>query len=501
MRKTMFIFVLLLAFSIGVIFYAHITLSAEHENVSFTEVFSFGDISAADGLTVSVQATLVNHLFWDSVHTFGETPATQTDFRFSSRLLWDWEPAGAHDAINLSIAHSTSFSSMTNVGCLLDEIEERAFIRDRNFTLIEDILRDLATRARDGQWHFENIFVKDYFDYYPISVYIDPEFLFLDDYRRNEEGDGYEWRIFRPFEDSAELNEVFSNFFRFPVLDNHTLRIGIQKNREGNVVQFSVTSNSWLPLQSSAVITENGIYFVVWSDTRIDFSNIRDGFGIFLLPSAMIVADEGGDAEILTLDIHNLSTVFPLCEYVTILSLNLSDDGSALYLLTIENETLFLTVIEIETMTEMQKLPLLDNVSNNRFQDMHFEDGFLFMMLWDGRVVLADMGCDNIFQIALTVIRDEDEEWFNDDTFVSTRNRRGEQHWAWDGTRLAFLTPTEKMFTLHYGGTAIFESSGFLVEIFDSSGLRYKGVFENSLDALGAPTLIRPRGFSLSWGD
>jgi len=285
-------------------------------------------------------------------------------------------------------------------------------------------------------------------------------------------------------------------------------------------VEHSVTSNTWLRLQASGVVTEDGIYFVVWSDDVTDFSNISGGFGIYLLPSAALIADEGvfvrtrytpstpaliadgsDGNEILTLDIHNLSTVFPLCEYATTLNLNLSDDESALYLLSIENETLFLTVVEIATMTERQKLPLLDNVSDNWFQNMQFEDGILFVMLWDGRFVLAEMDCDNIYQIALTGVRNEN--LLDHDTLESMHGRGGEQLLSWDGERLALVTMTLRMFTSPYGWESRYETRGFALEIFDSSGLRYMGVFDNSLDVLAGHgrILIGTRGLSLSWGD
>ena len=515
MRKSMVVFVVLLAAGIGGMCFAHSTLSAAQDNVSFAEVEAFGDVSAADGLTVSVRTHLDYHLFWDTAHTFEQTPMTHTNFSFHPSQLYR-APEFASPPLSLSIP--LDFNASTSGGNLLGVGEGSAAINQTEFTVIYDMLRDVAVRTQNGEQRTETLYIRDYFGYYPISVYIDAE------------------QYYYVKQDEAEANEAFSNFFRFPVPEGRTLTVTIRKDGAGNVVEIgtgrvilgytygssatsgssaasgsgsSVVSGSGSSVVSDedivsiyaiGVETEKGIYFAIVSEGITDFTGIPGGFGIFLLPTSTIIGEP--DAEYHpTLDCRNIQTAYPLGDSTTIHSLTLSEDGSCLNLITYEDGGCFLTVIELETMVEKQKMPLFEDMRDTFLYTANFVGELLYAALSDNRFMLAERGAGNTYRPVLTGARDyllsfEDYIDWNDPQI------------AWNGERLALVSRYRRSLAVSADDFryASVEACGFTLEIYDDSGLSYKGAFESSLDVLDisdmAYDICRPTdtdGLSARW--
>ncbi|NLC89126.1 MAG: hypothetical protein GX681_03570, partial [Clostridiaceae bacterium] len=142
MRKASMLFALLLVVGMGGMLYAHSALTASQTEVSFVELASYGDVAAAAGLEVSVQAQLAEHLAWDSVYTFGKQAATKTDFKFSTTAL-QWRPDNTSELLSISIP---SDLSVTTSGSMLDDTAG-ASAPGPEFDSFIVLLRDVASRT------------------------------------------------------------------------------------------------------------------------------------------------------------------------------------------------------------------------------------------------------------------------------------------------------------------------------------------------------------------
>ncbi|MDR3271844.1 MAG: hypothetical protein LBT32_10120, partial [Peptococcaceae bacterium] len=433
---------------------------------------------------VSVQAHWARHLLWDSAHTFGRESGTQTDFDFSSQQFYG-QDSYTGETLFLSIA--SNFSSSGTGGTLLSDDEGVPALIHMYDASVVGILRDVASRTQNGARRSESIRFKDYFDYYPIKVSFIPEELYY--FLRDDED---------------EIRAAFSGYFKIPVADNHSATVEISKDSAGNVAAISVEYHGPVSLGAASVHTGSGIYFALQTGGVTDFSGISGGFGLYLLPAATMLDDQG--AELPAFDYHQLSTVYSLHESAFVQSLNLSEDESCLNLITLEDEVLFLTVIELATMTEKQKLPLCEDVGD-RWMQATYAEGLMFVLLGDDQFVLAELHEDNTYQIALAHARNV--ELLNEEFLANGYYRWSNPLPSWDGERLALVTATQRpdlygdSYDNSYGYDGV---CGFVLEIFDASGLTYKGRYESSLDVLAMRKdyndrchLIDSRGLSLHW--
>ena len=475
MRKSMILFALLLAAGIGGMCCAHSTLTAAQDNVSFTVAEEYGDVTAADSLTVSVRAHLDYHLLWETEHTFGQTPRTHTDFSFHSSQL-RWIPEFVSPPLSLFLPTDINHSS-SGIN-LLDENEGIGLYYPSPI-ISTAMLREIAARTQNGQQHTETINLRDYYDYYPISAQVRAG-LQSEEYYYYAIQEDEQYLYVMP--DEAEVSKAFTDFFRIPVPEGRTVEVTIRKDSAGNVVQIATSQEDAIYIDATGVETEDGVYFVVSaSGGPAGFRGIPGGFGVYLLPRATILDGQG--TEYPTLDYWNLKTVFPLGvsttvpETKTAAQLTLSEDGRCLNLITFEDGVYFLTVIELGSMTEKQKIPLFEG-GEGLFFMANYVDGLLFAALGDNRFVLAERRADNTYRQVLTGARDfllsfEDYiDWAHPQI-------------AWNGERLALVSWYRRRSPVNaYGHGLITDTCGFTLEIYDESGLTYKGAFESSLDVL-----------------
>ncbi len=382
MRKAMILYAVLVAVAIGGMCWAHAALTTAQDDVSLTEIAAYGDASAADGLTVLTHAQLARHLLWNTAYTFGQTPQTHTDSLFSVPLL-SWQEDNTHRQVfELYTALEASGSGS---GDMLD---------NQAFDSVAEMLHDVASRTRNGVRRSENLNIRDYYDYYPISV---------DVYGYYFVGNGDNGQsVYQPG-NNAEVREAFTNYFQLAVLETDIMTVDIQKDNNGNAVEIRTALKDSVSLSAVSFATESGIYFALNTNGITDFSNTPGGFGIYMLPASTMRDNNG--KPITTLEYQRLQTVYPLNMSVYIQSLQLSEDGRCINLITKEDGGLYLTVIEIATMTEKQKLPLFAAMEDASVRMLNMVDGLLFVLLDDDRFMLAEQREDSTYEPMLADIR------------------------------------------------------------------------------------------------
>ena len=509
MRKALSLFLILLVIGIGGMLYAHTTLMAAQGNVSFTEVASFGDASAAAGLTVSVQAQLARHMTWDSVHTFGRTSGnvekpnpqptsdTKTDFMFSPAQL-EWMSPYTGSVLSLSIA--SGFSGSSTGGSLLDDdLLDPSFYGPGRITFYK-ILQDVASHAKSSERHTESVLLRDYSEYYPVTASL--MFLpnsFIDPIPRSS----YSQQFAYP-QTEIEAEKAFSDFFRIPVPENNRISVEVYKDSTGNVVELSVSNDSSMWLNTASVNSKAGIYFTLEAVGEEGRNNIRGDYGVYLLPVSSI--HDKNAYMYPPFDYHDLRTVYKLDKSVSVLTLDLSEDERCLNLITSEGGSLYLTVIELATMTEKQKLLLFSDVGDFWLQCSTYTDGILFVLLDNARFIVAQLNRDGVYQVELTGERNVG--LLHEKSLESGYYRWYDTNIAWSGERLAIVTENQRFITYDDDYSAGYpqDSCGFVIEIYDEGGLQYKALYESSLDALVKREhdkdwcrLIDSGGLSVKW--
>ena len=498
MRRALSIFVFLIFLGIGGMTCAYAMLTSAQDDVSFIELASDGDVTAADGLTISVQSHLKRHLLWNATHTFGQESNTKTDFKFSLNG-YNWLSEYPREILTLYTP--SDFGSSTNGRDLLsDDVEASPFFDP--VRAVEKILRDVASRTENGERHTEIVYFKDYYDYYQLYATLYTEDNYYMQYTDDIEGQ------YITLLDFDRVSSEFNRYFRLPVSHNHQIEVNVLKDAVGNVVDLSTrTIGNPFWLYALSVSTDHGIYFTPQTGNKIEFSGNADGFGsglddgaeysidggsgIYLLPESTIINDNG--SVLPTLDFNNLHKVHSLDKMVSVLKLELSEDKSCLNLFTREGGRVFLTVFDAATTALRQKLLLFDNANDSSLHFEQFADGLMFVLLGDSRFVLAEPNDEGLFRITLSLERELELLGNEPPSALGYYNWR-QPLVCWSGERLALISvnrrfvPSIGVFSdANYDGypTAYsYEICGFVLEIFDESGLRYRGSYESTLDVL-----------------
>ena len=470
MKKSTALFLATLIAGVAVLCYGHITLSAAHEKVSFILVESIGDATLADGLTVTVSAHLDYHLLWETAHTFGDPPQTNTEFsfhtsKFVSERIYLPEPIG--------LSNTRYSQYYGGLGIFLDDVENDRLPQE--LMQSHDMLRDVASRIENGQQYTEVMFFSDYFDIYPIHASIRFD-TFVANYYHENGGESLS-RLYK------EVNEAFTNYLRIPVSKGEQVTVTMRKDFAGNIVELNYIMTAETYLHSRSVETDDGIYLAVSLEVPVDSETSFDGVIICFVPTVLVFDEQGYAYK--TLDYHNIQTVYPTKDTETehkshtICSIALSDDGSCLNMITFEDGDCYLTIIEIDTMSDVQKLIIFDGIGEAFSCEVNYFEGLLYTSLGDDRFALMERTADNSYRLVLTGTRNYRLSFENGHYLQNTQL-------AWNGERLA-LVSSYRRYVPDHGGVYISEASscGFVLELIDSKGQQYKGAYESSLDVLG----------------
>lgn len=453
MRKSLIVTLLLAAIALGGLCYAHAAVNAQKDAVVITETTVAGDPAAAEGICVQLRTKLAGHLLWETNYAAGAPDGTYTDFTFSRQRLQDWE--GSYTGLTLYTICNSGYG-----GSLEETVDESMHPQIKLF-------RDVASRLGNASERTETLNLRDYYEYYPLEGYLDLPVL--------QKNGG------TPL--VGEYEPVCS-FFRIPVPDDARATITVRGDSETQSYDCSVnlTGGAWDLWTSSVVAGDDTVYFTLNFRTEagdvVDTSQIPGGVGIY----RMSVAEEP----------VSLETVFPLDPADEVCDLHLSADGRRLLLITLEDDTCYLTVIDLETMTALQKLPALEHLENSGFSEANYEDDFLVVQFHSEPA---------------KQYRDEDgTEWVHFDAepqhpfAVITAPETGDYAVALQGNLNTDDNAWQSYYTaMDFNGDALVIAGawqeeiaprGFCLSVYGADGLRYSGRYASSLMSGGSEDMV-----------
>mgnify|MGYP001625288795 FL=1 len=382
-----------------------------------------GDVSAAEGLTLTVYAQRNSYLTWDT--TFPATAAFQavTDFTYHPNGVSFSQDAYLHfSTASLNGATSTTLENL---------MEERNRWSD---FLIEPI-RELARELAPGEEKTEAVTVADYWEIYPLSLYLSiPNVTYYD------EGE----------------TSFLTNYFHIPVPAELTVDITVSLDEDGECVQATInpTGEESYGFCSAELVTEQGIYLGLYScepGETVDFSHIQGGYGIYRIP----LPQEDDYA----LPVEDIENILPLsAEDAEAVSLLESPWDGIIEVFTVEQGTLRLRLLEEETCTVIEDYWL----DADKLPEVVQTEDMLVLLFWeeDTQRFLAYAREDGQYRLWL------DTELPLEAYYLSSINA------AFDGSRLALVYPWGE-----------YASVGTGLLVYDQSGLLYHGQYISSADS------------------
>ncbi len=224
----------------------------------------------------------------------------------------------------------------------------------------------------------------------------------------------------------------------------------------------------------------------------LDTSNIPGGYGIYRFPRHT-------ESGVHNLTADELQTVYSLdAERVRVEALYTSKDQGQLLLVTSEDGAYMLTVIDAVTLTELQKLRLIDtDIASGwqpfRFRNLHVYEDFLVAVDDDNKFTLLTLNAEGDYEIQFEARFDSIEEI----------------RYIFSSEWLAMDYRDEKLAvgSFQYGHYQPRNYCSFYLAVYTKTGVAYAGHYQHSLgkdmindyDPLCLPLGEEP--LRITWGD
>ena len=446
MKRSLILTLLIFVLSAAALCASHSVINAQKDAITITETVLYGDRAAAEGIEVLSSTHNGFHLFWDTSYTFEDELKVHTDFLFSQvKNYGEYNPVFLP---SLSVSDYFDYSISGN-NIILEDVYEQGVRR-----LPMKAVRDVAGRTPAGETLEEIIYLKDYYDYYP---------LFLDiNFPRSV--------VTTPYNNLYDMTD----YLKIPVSETQSLRLSVTKDSTGNITQVrSHKESGRLFLSVLSVFTDSGYYFYI---------NAFDETGIVELPESVsgihyipFVKTEGS----LMPSFEDIRLAYPLEN--ELLYLLKSPDGSRLMLFANENDSITLSIIEAKTMSLLQKTVLFEDFEDLFLHRIEQYDHFFVAYLSDGRFRLLQEDENGSCEIKLRgnfyECSDIDENAFYNEMVMD-----------YDGQRLAVV-----FYQLRH-------SCGTYLMVYDKDGLAYAGKYDHSADRYCIDHGLQTNSLSVSCG-
>ena len=477
-------------------------VSAPREEITFQEHIFSGDPAAADGLTVQLKTGMRYKLNWESTVQFSaQNYRAETSFRFL--------PAGQAEQQEIRYR-----------GVEINFYRDAATSGDADVFGFSTAYQSLLDTLSPGESGSMTIRFADYYDEYPFEFSIDLPGVNYDPLVNWQDASAdSEW-----IGERAQV--ALGCFFRIPVLPDEYIELGIDKNMDGSGSARSISSvregdRFWMNTES--VVTDDACFF--WfgnrteQDQLVDTSRIPGGYGVYMLPFGPLAPDAeasafyGGNVNEVYTD--QLTCFFPVDPEARIEHLGLTPDKTRLLLHAVENNTYYVTLIDCKTGDTLQQLAVSDFEPEDDYVNITETEDFVCIQQTQGRICVLTQDADGLYQIALR------SDYLPDDLYAPVYATV--RAMAFDGRRLVIVNNDETVLSNDGPSAAAYlagstealitpdgtyvDNCGFVLTVFDETGLAYSGGYVSSLEgcnyvngrAMRYEDLIQPDTITLSW--
>ena len=446
MKRTLCLLALLLAAALMGLCAAHSWLNGSGEAVTLTRTDRAGDPSALEGLALTLRYQRRYSLFWTVRAALGgEAEARpETAVRF---MQSDQPPQSGQQTEYLELMPQVDFGVGSSGELSLTEDSQGQ----------ERLVREVASRTGPGETRTETLRYADYYAAYPLQAYL----------RLNE------WAVLAGEEETdlfwyeELLGPALAESFAFPVGPDHQVEVTAAKDDSGAVRELSVFTLKGGPdVRTVSAVTAEACYFTFAGSLKPQ--NVD--FGLYRLPLTR-------GEERTTVFPDQVSLAFPLDPAAEPLLLSEDPEAKRLLLLTRREEDCLLTVLDGETLAELQSLTLPLSAQTLE-TEAHWQDGCLLLRVDDG-LALLERTADG-YHLALTAALGRDFPRLSD------QPERFDFHW--DGARLAVAALGVS------GGDPVW------LRVYPPAGLAYAGSVSTSVGRLNGGVISADEYVPLSLG-
>lgn len=372
MKKSAVLFLLLFCVSVGTLGGLAVWVNQGAETVVVTGETVLGDPDRAAGLELTTHSEMRLQLSWKTAFSPENPNQTSTDFTFYSMIPSMWEGFQTGGGAYISIESKAITTSMTSSGDLglsdMDDVWQYEAARPA---------LDISREMKPGEEKTQTVCLSDYYDAVPLYI----------DFRGRMEIAG------------AEEQKSFQDYFYIPMPEGVYVTYTLTKNDSGGVNQVEMTSEQQLCVTSRTARSDRGWLVVMdgWvriapdaPAQRLDFSQVKGGYGLYLIPSD---TPEKMDAWDGSLDFHGIKTLFPIPEGERGMDVCLDDQGRVL-LLTAKEDLWYLTVLDPEGRTQLQRMELGELGRDNKVLELGSGEAGLSILMEDMQVCALSQGGD-----------------------------------------------------------------------------------------------------------
>lgn len=441
MKKYIALTLILALVSVGTVTVIATAVNTDKDTVIHTEEVIYGDSSVIKGVKVTSQSHLHNNLIWNSVYTVGGD--TETEFSFHNiKKYSDGKPQFSaiviHSGINFGFDINKPATEQTGLAMLYKELYDSLDYEEEG---------NLTVRLADC------------YEFYPIDVNVNLPNVFFSANINDFEDNSFFISTVEGQQEKLVYDKI-CEFIKIPVFEDEYLDIHVKKHRGGTVGfghGYSDKATDHYSISTQSTYTDKVCYFTINNKTEqgqiMDFSHIPGGYGIYALPYGNFA-----------LHANELSMVYKLDEAVTVNYMTVNDEQTKLLLSVVENNITYLEIIEIETMTQLQKIA----VSEGQHFIIYPEEGFIVYEFADTVAVVEEQNGEYALKLTSNKF---DTSAFSDQPFYFKLGAA----FDFDGERLIMVDNI-------WFEDGWYDKCGFFIAVYGEDGMLYYGKYENSLD-------------------
>lgn len=459
MKKAVALMAVLLVASMVFVFTNLSDISKDKENILFWEEVSHGDPAFVSDLRVNTWTNYRDSIYWNSKINLGHLEKSKTKIFFK-------EPKEKRE-------------DEQNARVSVQNYDYRGVYLKMKYKFGEET-DDFVPEAN----RYEEIIMKDYFEFYPISLYLEfPGAQFSVSTASNY--DYYD----RYIDGDAGQKYDMLDYFKIPVLEEEKY-IADNQYRYDTDLPGEPESDYYHPATFNVLTDEACLFtFDIHSNGGkvMDTSFMKGGYGIYRLPYKMVDQEDSVVQKPL-IAVGEFAMVYPLSTDMEIISFELNDDKTHLQIVSVENNEFTLTVIDARTL-ETLKVITLGEGSPKSHQFLYTED--------EEYMALVNYDTNKISLIA-TPKNGNYEVVFTSDLLPEGNDspHLDDYQLIFDGERLALvgivplyypeMVGAEVDYPYYYDGydeyePPYFPSTRFFVSAYNSAGLQYYGEYDCSL--------------------
>lgn len=325
MKRALFAFTALLTATAVVFVVALATILPTTEEVTFSAnpQYLVGDPANVQGLQLVAETQMDGQLHWTTTFTPAQSPSCETQFRFSAQsepVLYT--PSTTNPQLTIS-----SFINITvTSGDVFD-------YKSASYPGYREMVQDVASRApAQGGSYTETVVLRDYLDFYPISIEISDWAL-----------EGYS------FYETVDLSSVF----HIPISGSETAEITVTVQPDGTISGFSFYAPEMPYVTAKVVYFQDAFYVPFPYDALdIDLDDTAVTPGLYRLP-LMRTEDDAG-----MVDVSAVELVAPMDAPAQAMALTGNGQQLALVTSATDSHPNQLTLIDLATGTQHQRFDL-----------------------------------------------------------------------------------------------------------------------------------------------